>query len=426
MSARTPVTIVGGGPAGLACALALRLAGRPARLLEAAPQLGGRVQSRQLGDWLVEKGPAAILDNSPVTHEIVKLLDLSGDVVRGAAAVKRRYLVHDGKLVALPSAPPGIVTSPLLSWRGKLRLLGDLLQRPGARPDESMASFFRRHVGPEATATLVDAMQSGIFAGDLEKLSAHACFPLLRELEAKHGSLLRGVLAGPRQPRPSLMTLRGGLGRFINALRAAVGDGIELDQPIDRVPTSDGPIVLAVPASRAAAIVAERDPELAALLRVTTAVPMAAVALGFRRDRIAHPLDGFGFLGGPGILGTIFMSSLFPDAGYAPAEHVQLRVLLGGAHAPDVVQLDERALQDRALAAVLPLVEGRGDPAFVDVVRWPAGIEQYAVGHLDRLATIEARGARLGLHFIGSSFRGPGLNDALRQGWELGAQLGRA
>lgn len=426
-----PVTILGGGPAGLACALALQHAGRAVRVLEAAPRAGGRVRTRQHGDWRIEEGPAAILDNSEPTRQIVKHLDLESELLRAAPTVKRRYLAHQGSLVALPSSPPAIVASPLLSWSGKLRLLGDLVQRSGPRDDESLAQFFRRHIGDEATELFVDAMQSGIFAGDIEQLSAHACFPLLADLEARHGSLLRGFLAERTGGgRPALLSLRGGLQRLIDAMATKLGAIVECQQPVTTLPTVDGPLVLALPAVEAGPLIAPLIPEAAALLHATEMVPMAAVTFGYALEQIAHPLDGFGFLvprretqPAGSILGTIFMSSVFPDGGYAPAGHVVLRVLLGGAHAREVTALDDATLTGRARAALERYVGARGEPRLVDVVRWPAGIDQYRVGHRDRLTRLEALTTPREIYFIGSSYRGPGLNDALAQGWRLGAQL---
>lgn len=426
-----PVTIVGGGPAGLACALALHKAGRKVRVLEAGAKAGGRARSRVVGDWLIEQGPAAILDNSEPTREIINHLDLTREVLRGAPAVKRRYLAFRGVLTAVPSAPPGIFSTPLLSARGKLRLLGDLLVRPRTRPDESLANFFRRHIGDEATDRLVEPMQSGIFAGDIEQLSAHACFPQLIEMEARYGSLVRGAIASRSgAARPTLMTVRGGLQRVVDAMAQKLGAVVETGHAVTRLPTTDGPVVLALPAMESAPLIAPLDAEAAALLQQTQMVPMAAVTFGYMREQVTHPLDGFGFLvprreklPGGAILGTIFMSSIFPDGGYAPAGHVLLRVLLGGAHSPEVTALDDTALVARARDAIERLAGASGEPRIVDVVRWPHGIDQYRVGHLDRLLRLEALTLPRNLHFIGSSFRGPGFNDALAQGWRLGTRL---
>lgn len=429
-----PVTIVGGGPAGLACALALHKAGRAVRVLEAGAKAGGRARSRRVGDWLIEQGPAAILDNSEPTREIVNYLDLSRDVLRGAPAVKRRYLAFRGALTAVPSAPPGIIKTPLLSTAGKLRLFGDLIVRPGARPDESLANFFRRHLGDEATDGLVEPMQSGIFAGDIEQLSAHACFPQLVAMEARYGSLVRGAIASRSGAgRATLMTVRGGLQRIVDAMAQKLGASVETGHAVTRLSELDwldGTVVLALPAMESAPLVAPLDAEAAALLQQTQMVPMAAVTFGYMREQVTHPLDGFGFLvprreklPGGAILGTIFMSSIFPDGGYAPAGHVLLRVLLGGAHSPEVTALDDTALVARARDAIERLVGASGEPRIVDVVRWPHGIDQYRVGHLDRLARLEALTLPRNLHFIGSSFRGPGFNDALVQGWRLGTRL---
>lgn len=418
------VAIIGGGLAGLSCALRLKARGRSVVLHEAAPRLGGRVTTLHRDGFLVERGPAAVLDDAPTTHALLDELGLKNDVIYADPAVKRRYLFLDGKLSEVPSSPPAMLTTSLLSFGSKLRVFAELAKRPRSGPDESMASFFRRHFGDEITTRFVDTAQAGIYAGDIDYLSAHATFPGLVALERSHGSIIRGLIAA-RRPRPRLITIKGGLIRIVDAIAQRLGDVARVGSSVRDLAALDAKhVVLAAPARAIADMVRPLDQALGALLGAGTTVPMVAVALGFRRQDVAHSLDGFGLLVGrneaPPILGSIFYSSAFPSA---PPDHVLLRVMIGGARDQSVATLDEQALVDRAVAALGPMLGFRAAPVFTDVARWPHAIEQYAVGHLDRLAEIERRGLPHRLRFIGASYRGVGVNDVIRQGWELGAEL---
>jgi len=116
---------------------------------------------------------------------------------------------------------------------------------------------------------------------------------------------------------------------------------------------------------------------------------------------VAHPLDGFGMLmpsrAGRRVLGVLFSSTLFP--GRAPAGQVLLTTFIGGARNEAVATLDEAAIVRQVLADLTPLLGIRAAPVFERVRRWPRAIPQYELGHLERLARIDARLARLpGLH----------------------------
>src|SRR5581483_5652296 len=101
-------------------------------------------------------------------------------------------------------------------------------------------------------------------------------------------------------------------------------------------------VVLAVPAFVAARLVEGFDGELARRLRAIAYLPMRVAGIAFRREDVADPLDGFGFLAARGqgvrILGALYSSTIFPA--HAPAGIAYLRVFLGGANDPGALELD--------------------------------------------------------------------------------------
>src|SRR5207237_3148284 len=115
----------------------------------------------------------------------------------------------------------------LFSAREKLRLLREPwapAKRDGG--EESVRSFFVRRLGP-AGAFVGDAIQTGIYAGDPDRLEIGAAFPLLADAEVRSGSIVRGLLArakpsGAKRPRPRLSSFPGGLGQLGDALAALV------------------------------------------------------------------------------------------------------------------------------------------------------------------------------------------------------------
>jgi oxygen-dependent protoporphyrinogen oxidase len=172
-------------------------------------------------------------------------------------------------------------------------------------------------------------------------------------------------------------------------------------------------VVLATPAHVSAKIVATLDPALHSLLVSIPTAPLAVVALAFDRAVLQHPLDGFGFLA-PGherfpALGVLWDSSIFPNR--APADRVLLRVILGGARAPDVPVRDDAALVDLARDALRRGMGVSVDPRWTRIVRHVPGLPQYTLGHLNRLQAVDARlEAHAGLYLAGNSYRGVAMN----------------
>jgi oxygen-dependent protoporphyrinogen oxidase len=178
-------------------------------------------------------------------------------------------------------------------------------------------------------------------------------------------------------------------------------------------------IILAAPAYVTSAIVRDRDEELSRLCAQIPYTSTATVALGFRRDAVAHPLSGSGFViprvENPGILAASWLSSKWPHR--APEDHVLLRAFFGGARDPRALEHSDADLVSRALAALRPLLGIAGEPVVTRVYRWERSSAQHEVGHLDRMAAIDRALARHpGLFVTGSGFRGVGIPDCVADG----------
>lgn len=441
----TRVVIVGGGISGLS--LAYRLEQRSPRcdvqILEKATRLGGKVGTIENAGFRVETGPNGFLANKTSTFDLCADLGLTDQLVRAAPeAGKNRYLFDDHGLRRLPAGPLEFLRSDLLSWRGKLDLAREWLRPPRrTNGDESIAAFARRRIGPEAAKVLVDAIVTGIHAGDPELLSAASCFPRLVELERAHGSVLRGLLAGrPRQTdasatpkRTGLWSLRDGLGTLIERLAARLRHPPMLGAAVTRlVRDNDGwsvhgadhlrvpadIVVLACPAHEQAAIVADLDAELAERLRSIAYNRVAVIGLGYRRTDVPMDVAGFGYIAPQrlrrDILGVLWCSSIYP--GRAPDGAVLLRVMAGGWHRPEVAGWDD----DRLLAAIraeLRLAMGiTADPIFQHIIRWNRAIPQYQLGHAAKVEWLQERAARYpGLLLAGNAFHGVALNECTEQ-----------
>ena len=117
-------------------------------------------------------------------------------------------------------------------------------------------------------------------------------------------------------------------------------------------------MLLALPAFRLAEmrVTCESKPISLSMLAGIQYAPVASVVLGFRREDVEHPLDGFGALN-PEVeqlnsLGTIFSSSLFPNR--APLGQVLLTSYVGGLRAPHLVSKTPDELCKLVMADLKP------------------------------------------------------------------------
>ena len=228
--------VVGAGLGGLTVAHALKKRGQDVTVLEAGDRPGGALGSIKRDGFLLELGPNSYVDRDDAFRALVQELGLS--VVSANPDAKARYVVRRGKLLPIPSKPPELLKSELLSGSGKLRALGEpLLARRSKLADETLEEFGVRHVGREATERLLDAMQTGIYAGRLDELSAQSTFPTLVDLERNHRSLLLGMIrsrkAGPPTPRANLSSFAGGMGDLGDALARSLGGSLKLNESVN-------------------------------------------------------------------------------------------------------------------------------------------------------------------------------------------------
>jgi oxygen-dependent protoporphyrinogen oxidase len=448
------IAVVGGGITGLSAAWHLHRAGHRVTVFEKAPQVGGVMRTISQGGWQIERGPNT-LQETPTVAALIAELGLTAERVVADRAAAKRYIVRRDQLVPVPTSPPAFLTSPLFSLGARFKILSETLTRPRVRTtDLSLANFFSAHFGREVTDYALNPFVSGVYAGDPEKLSARYAFPRLWQLERSHGSIIRGMKAGAAAKRargesagpPALISFRRGLHTLPNMLAAQLPPGaIELSATVtniipgspwkiiwsrgEAVQTSEfDAVILALPASGLAALtfgtLGERP---LASLDHQPHPPVSALFLGFKRDQVAHPLDGFGMLiparERRNLLGALFNSTLFH--GRAPAGHVALTIFAGGANRPEIARLETRELIERILPDLRALLGVHGEPVFSQHVFWPRAIPQYNLGHerfLEPMARCEDSYPGL---FIGGNPRdGISVPDCLKSGSELARKTG--
>lgn len=443
------VTVIGGGITGLAAAyqLAADIGPGAVTLIERDGRLGGKIVTEHIDGFVIEGGPDCFLAVKPGARELCRELGLEGRLRGTNPHARRSFIKRGGRLLPLPEGLTGLIPSRLgplvttstLSLAGRVRAgLEVLVPRRRGDQEESIAAFAARRFGREAYHWLMEPLLGGIYAGDGAQLSLAATFPHLIELERTHGGVLRGMMRRGRAPQrtgPAFLTPAEGLQeivtaieRHLNGARIRTGTGVTAIRRREhtyRVELDDGSavdseaVICSVPAFAAAELVQPLDGVLAAMLRDIRFVSTATVSLGFDGAELRRRLDGYGYVvpraaGGP-VVACTWTSTKFPSR--APADAALIRVFVGRDGHDHVLAGSDEELVKMARAELRETLDIRAAPRLTRVFRWPQGIPQYTLGHVQRIERIEARThAHAGLFLAGASYRGVGIPDCIEAG----------
>lgn len=457
--------IVGGGITGLAAAHRLVELKRQASvdlgitLLEASERIGGVFGTEQIGDYTIECGADSFITNKPGGIDLAVRLGMQDRLITTNEHFRRSLILHRGKPVETPVgfnllAPAKIwpmVTTPLLSMKGKLRAAQELfIRKKSTNDDESLADFVRRRFGTEMLDRIVQPMVGGIYTSDPERLSLMATLPRFLELEKTYGSLIRGMRQSAKESVKQeaasgaryglFVTPRSGMQDLLTTLLAAIQTDVEIRfgakaKSVDTTPTglsvqfssgeplaADG-VVLALPSFQSAELLRRFDATLAAGLDEIEYASSAIVVSGHKLSDISHPLNAFGLViphcEGRRILAVSFLNRKFP--GRAPGDRAILRTFVGGAMQPEEFDRTDDEIAETVLSELHDILGVHGEPDFVRIARYPRGMPQYTVGHLERVSRIQSLASQYDrIALAGNAFTGVGIPDCVQSG-ELAA-----
>jgi oxygen-dependent protoporphyrinogen oxidase len=449
------VAIIGAGITGLTAGFYLKRNGVPVTVYEASGRVGGVIQSLRKDGYIAEFGPNTILETSPKLRQLVVDAGLEKRRLDPDPKAEARYVVRYRRPIEMPGSPLGFFTTKLFTPKAKLAVLREPFvpaRRDGK--EESIAEFVVRRLGQEFLDQAIDALVAGVYAGDPYKLSVPQAFPKLAQLEAKYGSLIKGQILGARErkkrgevakDRAPKFSFDEGLQVLPDTLCGYLGESVRLNTAVTAVKqVEDGWMVDSNGAGgdttteHDAVIYAGTAYKLASLkleafapidLKEFSEIrypPVASVVLGFRREDVQHPCEGFGMLipkiEGFKILGTIFSSSLFPNR--APAGHLTLTSYVGGERFPELALLTPDKLFELTIQDLRVLLGVRGQPTFQHSVLYPKAIPQYNVGYgryREKMSEIEAKAP--GLFLAGHYRDGVSLSDSIVSGCNVAGRV---
>jgi oxygen-dependent protoporphyrinogen oxidase len=448
------ILVLGGGITGLACAWRLQQAGLDVHLLEARSELGGNLRTISENGFVMERGPHSFMASATDLFDLADEVGALGSLVPTRKEARDRFIVRSGRLHKAPLGPWSFLSTRLLSLGSKIRLASEPFRtRRRGHNEDTAADFFERRFGPEAARIIAGAFICGVYAGDPDKLSARAAFPLFWGFEQESGSMIRGAMhlgkkrkaerraknLPAKNPRQGLYTFKQGLGHLSHCVARRLGSRCTTNAPADRVSLSQAGfvvhskqreyrcrrLVVATPPGPAAALLKNMDADTSRLL---ASIPMAKVVqvhLGFSQ-RLPEVPEGFGFLAPPdqGVrsLGVLFCSRL--AQGRAPQDGDLLCAFLGGMLDPGAIDLSDQTLISEVLADLDRLLGLSVQPSFLKVVRHAEAIPQLTLGHLERMEEIASNLLRHpGLVLAGNYIKGVGVKDSVGSGFSAAQTL---
>lgn len=441
------IVIIGGGISGLTCAYELELARKRGALIdwhlyEASDRLGGIIETTRIptpeGEFILEGGPDGWVTEKPWARELAIELGLESELIYSNDATRRTYILINGALQPIPGHMRLMVpedlsaldASPLFSESAKRAYAAELtraaeLKALAPAHDESVASFVRRHFGDEVLNKLAAPLLSGVFGGDVHKLSVRAVMPQFVAMERQHGSLIAALQTRARQrtdtPKPIFTTLQRGTDSIVRSMQETLPtERVHLGRAIrklDEIAADEYVVATSLDGTRALLQgiagpneLLPRDASSAILVAFTWRAELA--------QSFTIP-SGFGFLApdrgndDERLLACTFVDQKFPTR--APDGARVVRAFFGSKSAEALNPLSDDAIAVCALEQLRQILGPISEPSFQTVRRWPRSLPQYEVGHLERIAKLEEIISQTpGLHLLGNSYHGVGIPDLIR------------
>lgn len=450
------VVIIGGGITGLSAAFYLQKEIQENNLqaesilIEASPRLGGKIQTVHKDGFIIERGPDSFLERKASAPQFVKDVGLQSELVNNATgrsyvlAGDRLHPIPAGAVMGIPTQILPFVTTGLFSILGKARAAGDFIL-PAKREtgDQSLGHFFRRRLGNEVVENLIEPLLSGIYAGDIDKLSLMSTFPQFHKVEQDHRSLILGMKKGlpasnqkhePARKKGIFQTVKGGLQSLVDAAESRLTDtkilkGVKVESIAKNAAgyilrLSNGEmieadsLIITTPHQQTANILP--DKENYQYMQEMPSTSVATVAMAFPEEDVDIAGNGTGFVisrnGDYTITACTWTHRKWPHT--VPAGKALIRAYVGKAGDQAIVEQPDHEIIAAVLEDLNKIMKIDKKPDFTVVSRWKEAMPQYNVGHQEKILEVNTKIMKSypGMFLAGASYSGVGIPDCIDQG----------
>lgn len=433
------VIIIGAGISGLsaACYLKKQQPHASVTLLEASGRIGGKIRTERRSGFVIECGPEGYMTRKPGLTQLIQQLGLGDKLIGSKTGAYSIYVNHRlrrmprGTVMGIPTKMLPMVTTNLISPLGKLRAALDLLiPRVYQDKDLSLDEFFRRRLGSEVVANMIEPLLSGIYNGELSDMSLEATLPQFAGIEKKYRSLILGMkhLQPPKQPGTApkkvsspLLSLSCGMDVLTEKL-AAFADEIRLNTRVRHVKTGEVTLEDGSVLDADAVILATSPKQFGPLLDLPEAWSLshdkrtstATVSFAFKNST-TDAQNGSGYVvsrkEGLHITACSWMDRKWPHV--APEDCTLIRTYIGSASDSSIIEASDATIEKKVLTD-LRKIGKLGTPLFSVITRQIDNMPQYTVNHNERIWAFEQVLDQIeGVYACGAMLHGVGIPDCV-------------
>ncbi|MEE3037181.1 MAG: protoporphyrinogen oxidase [Bacteroidota bacterium] len=435
---KTHTVIIGAGITGLSTAHFLSKRSTDFLVIEQGQRVGGNIHSKKIDGFLIENGPNTVLINNPSIQQLIEDCQLQKALLYPSEeAKKNRYVLRNGKLQLVPKSPLEVVSTPILKWNEKMALLKDIFT-PKHKYDVSVSSFVNKRFGKAALKHFFVPFLTGIYAGDVNKMSARYTLKKIWNLEQKYGSVIRGLKQQKTNASPRIFNFSEGLSLLTQTLAKNNAKRLKCDVSVKEIKKNeDGYLIIsknyhihckriisAIPAYALSSII--NDKQLAKALVSIPYVPVDVFHFGFKKEHVKNQAQGFGVLTKPSdnkhFLGVLFNNRIFPHV--CANDQELFTVIVGGGKQGHLCNQTTEALESLILKEVKQLLECDTNPIFTNHTKYQKGIPQYHLNFEDlKKEVINFEKNNANFHILGNYLNGVSVSDCVENADNLVKKL---
>ena len=427
--------IIGAGISGLSTAHFLSKKSSDFLVIESDKKVGGIISTKKESGFLCENGPNTVLLNNDAIEELIYDCGLTNEIILpNESAKKNRFVFHKSKVQALPSNPFQIFSTPLLSFWDKIQFLLELI-RPAKKENVSVKEFFDYRFSSNFTNQFIEPFLTGIYAGNIKKMSMKHALKKVWDMEQKNGSLIRGLMKNTSSKKQApIFNFKNGLSQLTDKIKHNLEDKILTGHSVTSIRKTEGGYILiinkkeyfckniisTIPAFSLANLI--EDKNLVKELNEVKYAPAEVFHFGFKNEDIKNPINGFGLLtkasDKKSFLGILFNSEIFDHV--SSKESKLFTVIVGGERQPHLCELPIEELQALIENELKELIQSQKKPHFSNHYSYKKGIPQYQMNHQNLLDAIHYFQSKNQNFLISGNFtKGVSVSDCIQNAKQL-------
>ncbi|WRP08722.1 protoporphyrinogen oxidase [Rossellomorea aquimaris] len=447
------VVVVGGGITGLTALYHLQKMSIEREieieliLIERDLQLGGKIKTIREGEFIMEAGADSIVARNEVVLPLVEEIQLQEELVYNETGTS--YIYTNGELhkipqdtiFGIPMSVESLKNSTLVSEEGKTEALKDLeTENTQFTKESSIGDFLEAFLGKELVEKQVAPVLSGVYSGNLHKLTMASTLPYLLEYKNEYGSIIKGLSANRQKfqgtSNKKFISFKNGLSTIIDRLEEKCSNGTflkgvettKLQKTGDKyelILNGHGRlkadyVVFATPHDITQKILTHEN--LEPVFNKLKNSSLISIYLGFNIPDEELPADGTGFIVSSGrdvkCDACTWTSRKWKHTSNNQNLLLRLFYKSTNPHYNELKEFSEAELVSTALEDIRKSVGIDGDPISVEVTNWKDLMPNY---HLEHSQSVQSLDENLAtelprVKLAGASYFGVGIGACIQNG----------